>query len=75
MILEVITGDAHGGESAPMKFKLGITSLAVREIIDRWPGDTYSYFKVRADDDAIYILRHDKLSDEWELTLFNRYGD
>jgi hypothetical protein len=71
MILEVTATSMHG-ESVPTGFKLGGTMLAVCEIIDRWPGENYSYFKVRAEDEALYILRHDKIAAQWELTLFSR---
>lgn len=73
MILNVTTVDANG-EPVPTGFKLGTATLAVLEIVDRWPGEHYSYFKVRADDEAVYILRHDKIAAEWELTLFSRNG-
>lgn len=71
MILEV-TASSVCGESVPAAFKLGGTDLAICEIIDRWPGENYSYFKVRAEDGALYILRHDKIAEQWELTLFRR---
>lgn len=73
MILEVTAVDAYG-ESVPTGFKLGAATFSVREVIDRWPGEHYSYFKVRADDEALYILRHDKIAAQWELTLFSRQG-
>lgn len=71
MFLEVTTKRMNE-EAVPAGFKLGATELAVCEIIDRWPGENYSYFKVRAEDGALYILRHDKIAEQWELTLFSR---
>lgn len=43
--------------------------MAVTEIIDRWLDPTHRYFKLRGDDDVIYLVRHDTASDLWELTL------
>lgn len=73
MILEVDTVREADGESIPTAFKLGSESLAVREIVDRWLANDHSYFKIIANDDHIYILRHDKLAQIWELRLFSRH--
>lgn len=72
MILEVNVVPGCSEEPAPSEFKLGATHYVVREIIDRWLANDYSYFKLRADDESIYIFRHDKLAQRWELVLFNR---
>jgi hypothetical protein len=72
MILEVTVVDEHGEEPVPREFRLGVANHVVCEIIDRWLATDYSYFKLRADDKAIYILRHDKLMRRWELILFNQ---
>ncbi len=74
MILEVTTAEAAGEEPLPLAFKLRSMSRTVCEIMDRWLADDYSYFKLRADDEAVYILRHDKLAQKWELVLFNRHN-
>jgi hypothetical protein len=74
MNLEVEIAFQTGGEPVPSAFKLGSTKLAVREVIDRWLASDHSYFKVLADDASVYILRHDKLAEKWELTLFNKHG-
>jgi hypothetical protein len=54
----------------PCAFFLGKRRIAVLEIVDRWPALQQCYFKIVADDGATYILRHDELAGEWELTLF-----
>jgi hypothetical protein len=33
-------------------------------------GADYRYFKVKGDDDNVYILRFDEPSSEWELMMF-----
>jgi hypothetical protein len=74
MILEVEATRNHDGESTPTAFKLGSRRLAVSDIVDRWLANDHSYFKVIADDGAVYILRHNKLVQSWEMTLFSRHS-
>lgn len=52
----------------PISFKLLEKTFAVEEIIDRWYGEDYLYFKVRADDQRIYLLKYDQHQDVWFLT-------
>jgi hypothetical protein len=44
----------------------------VEEVLDRWYGPERLFFKVRADDGKIYILRRDtSVADgEWDLVSF-----
>jgi hypothetical protein len=44
----------------------------VKEILDQWYGVGYQCFKVRADDENIYILRHNEAEDEWTMDSFRR---
>jgi hypothetical protein len=60
----------HRGEEEPRAFDLGDRRLEVIEIIDRWLAPDYRYFKVQADDDTGYLLRHDEAAGEWEMTSF-----
>ena len=60
----------HRGEEEPRAFDLGQRHLEVIEIIDRWLAPDYRYFKVRAGDGNVYILRHDELAGEWEMMSF-----
>ena len=61
----------HKGEESPRRFFLGERAVEVFDIIDRWLDPEHRYFKVRGDDDGIYILRHDIKSGQWEMTLFD----
>ena len=54
----------------PVCFSIGERSLNVEELIDQWYGPDYSYFKVRADDGNMYILKYDEFIDEWEMNFF-----
>ncbi|MEJ2344934.1 MAG: hypothetical protein P8076_11840 [Gammaproteobacteria bacterium] len=61
----------YRGEEAPRRFFLGDQAIAVEEVLDRWLAPDHRYFKVRGDDGAIYILRHDERRARWELTLYH----
>jgi hypothetical protein len=60
----------RAGES-PRRFFIGKREVRVVEIIDRWLDPASSHFKVRGDDDGIYILRYSQDADCWEMILFN----
>ena len=73
--LTVICYAGATAHERPTSFLLGEKKLEVSEIIDRWYGPDYLYFKVRADDSNIYILRCDETNDEWELEMFQKTGE
>jgi hypothetical protein len=60
------------GELEPVEVDCGRRRILVREIVDRWFGDGHRYFKLLGDDGGLYILRHDKQRDAWEITMFER---
>lgn len=61
-------------DERPVRFHLGERLHIVEELLDQWygPGDTF--FKVRADDGNLYILRkHGSASDgTWTLESFRQ---
>ncbi len=67
--------ECYAGRKAderPVKFWLRDRVCEVQEVLDQWygPGDTF--YKVRADDQHFYILRHKEFvnEDEWSLEAF-----
>lgn len=70
--MDIIVRSTPGtaGALEPVSFRIGARELGVLEITDRWLSVTQSYYKVRADDGALYILRHDLPQERWEMTLF-----
>ena len=56
----------------PLRFGVADHEYQVEEILDRWYGPDDVYFKVRANDGNIYILRHRSASDSWSLESFRR---
>ncbi len=66
--------ECYAGQRAdvdPMRFFIGEREITVNAIIDRWLDPLHRYFKVRGDDDGIYILRHEISSNTWEMTLYD----
>jgi len=65
------------GEQTPRRFFMADKAVEIEEVIDRWLAPEYHYFKVRAGDNDIYILRHDLLAQRWEMTMFQsgKYDD
>jgi hypothetical protein len=60
------------GDERPVRFQLGDHEYVVEEIVDQWYGPDGTFYKVRADDGHLYILRHDAAADEWRLESFRR---
>lgn len=74
MIIRVDCYAGYKGEETPRQFRLGDREIAVTEVIDQWIAPDHRYFKVRGDNGAIYILRHDTQTGDWKLTMFDKVG-
>ena len=57
-------------DEGPATFSLMDQPYKVEEIIDRWYGKGAVYFKVRANDQNIYLLKHDEHQDRWDLVFY-----
>ena len=57
-------------DERPARFELGDHEYLVVEVIDQWYGPDDDFFKVRADDGNLYILRRHKTAEEWGLESF-----
>ncbi|MBN1567393.1 MAG: hypothetical protein JXA73_06075 [Acidobacteria bacterium] len=67
--------DCYAGYTAdqrPQRFTIGAQTLEVREIEDQWYSPASKYFRVRASDGNIYVLRHDEEHDRWTLDAFRK---
>lgn len=67
--------ECYAGRKAderPVRFTLGGCDFLVEELLDQWYGPQAQFFKVRADDGNLYILRHDTSAepDDWGLESF-----
>jgi hypothetical protein len=61
----------YRGEEEPRRFHQGARTVEILEILDRWLAPDHRYFKVRGDDGATYIIRHDTQAQRWEMTMFD----
>lgn len=61
-------------DERPIRFRLGERMFHVEEIVDQWYGPDDSFFKVRADDGNLYILRQNRSTSEgaWSLESCRR---
>jgi hypothetical protein len=62
----------YRGEQYPRRFVLRGQILEVGEIEDQWYSPSAQYFRVRASDGNLYILRNDQELDRWTLDAFRR---
>ena len=74
MILRVQCYSGRKADERPMRFELGGREYGVEEVLDRWYGPESTFFKLRADDGNLYILRHHEATDEWTLESYRRLG-
>ena len=70
MKIQVECYSGYRGEETPRRLTIGERVIEVAEVLDRWIAPDHRYFKVRGDDGSTYILRHDMISLDWELILF-----
>jgi len=51
---------------------MGNRKIEVKDVQDQWLSPNHRYFKVHGDDNAVYILRHDPETGDWDLAFYNR---
>jgi len=72
MKLEV---DCYSDRKArPFRFRLERRQYLVEEILDQWYGPQDAFYKVRADDGNLYILRRETSTPDgrWHLVSFRQ---
>jgi hypothetical protein len=74
MDIRVDCYSGYRGEETPRAVWLGDRRVAVETILDRWLAPDHRYFKFRGDDRCIYIIRHDLVTLQWQITLFQDGG-
>jgi len=72
MKAEVVCYSGYRGDERPVRFRLSGQDYFVEELLDQWYGPDDVFYKVRADDGNLYILRHNEREDEWSLESFRR---
>ncbi|WP_028584798.1 hypothetical protein [Desulfogranum mediterraneum] len=72
LVIRVECYSGYRGEETPRRLVFTHQQVEVVEILDRWLAPDHRYFKLKGDDGAIYIIRHEVTSRQWELTLYDR---
>jgi hypothetical protein len=70
LTIQVECYSGHRANQRPNLFTIRGRSYHVVSVEDQWYDPDAIYFKVRADDGNLYILRHDEIRDEWTLDAF-----
>ena len=72
MKIRVDCYSGYRGEETPRRFWLEERLVEIKEVVDRWLDPEHRYFKVVGDDRSTYILSHDSVAFEWELSFYKR---
>ena len=74
MKLQVECYAGQRADERPVRFRLEDRDYMVEELLDQWYGPDDVFFKVRADDGNLYILRHQSRANEdaWHLEAFRQ---
>ena len=74
MQVRVESYSGYKADQRPLCFYLRERKYQVEEVLDQWYGPDDTYFRVRAEDGNIYILRHSHAGSEgsWTLESFRR---
>jgi hypothetical protein len=69
MKLEVECYSGFKADERPVRFRLNERQYLVEEIVDQWYGTQDVFYKVRADDGSLYVLRRETATPEgaWHL--------
>jgi hypothetical protein len=74
MRIRVECYSGYKADERPRRFFLGEQCLEVQEVLDQWYAPEASYFRVKASDNNVYVLRGSwgEESQEWTLEAFRR---
>ena len=74
MNLEVECYSGRIADERPVRFRLDGHEYLVEELLDQWYGPSDIFFKVRADDGNLYILRRETSAPDgpWHLESFRQ---
>lgn len=72
MKVEVDCYSGYKGDERPVRFRLCGQDYRVEEVLDQWYGPQDVFFKVKANDGNVYILRRRSETPEgkWSLEAF-----
>jgi hypothetical protein len=70
--VEVESYSGYKADERPRRFRLGERWFNVEEVGDRWYDPEATYFRVKTEDGASYILRHDERAGVWTMEAYRR---
>jgi hypothetical protein len=75
--IEVVCYSGRKGDERPLRFGLNERVYVVQEVLDQWYGPEGAFYKVRADDGNLYILRQQTSTPEgpWYLVSFRQFPE
>jgi hypothetical protein len=59
----------------PLRFTIGTNCLEVEAVEDQWHSPDVTYFRIKANDGKIYVLRHHEGQDQWTLEIFKAHSE
>ena len=69
MNLKVHSYSGYKADEYPVSFTLDGCHYKVEEIVDRWFGEEYDYFKVEVVGGRQHLLKRNRLKDEWSICI------
>lgn len=74
MKVQVESYSGRKADERPVRFSLYEHEHTVLEVLDQWYGPEDIFFKIRADDGNLYVLRHETSvpDGEWDLVSFGK---
>jgi hypothetical protein len=64
----------HRSDERPLRFTVRGRTYEVAEVDDQWYSPEARYFRVRANDGNLYVLRHNERCDVWTLDAYRAVG-
>lgn len=65
--IQVVTYSGYKADERPFKIVIGGVAMEVTEIVDRWYGEDFDYFKVRVNSGAVHLIGRHRTHDRWYL--------
>lgn len=65
--MEVQCYAGRKADERPVRFRVGDRDYIVEEIIEQWYGPDDSFYKARADDGNVYLLRRRTSTGTWGI--------
>ncbi len=74
MKLQVECYSGRKEDERPVRFRLAEHEYIVEEVVDQWYGPEHLFFKLRANDGNLYILRHETAVPDgaWDFVSFRQ---